>query len=92
MRTLAHPCSLIAVFADHMDLLRPMGYLKRIEREPLPYWVDVQADLSLCWSHRSYSRFYHALAHFLCFVLPQDPYIRIFLYHANTTHFPLNIV
>ena len=20
-------------------------------------WVDVQADLSLCWSHRSYCRF-----------------------------------
>ena len=30
--------------------------LEAIERlEPLPYWVDVQADL--CWSHKSYCRF-----------------------------------
>ena len=29
----------------------------------LPYWMDVQADPSLCWSHRSYCRFYCALAY-----------------------------
>ena len=28
-------------------------------------WVDVQAGLSLCWSYRSYCRFYHVLDHFL---------------------------
>ena len=46
-----HPCSLIRVFADHKCLLQPLGYPKRDEQEPLLYWVDVQADLSLCWSH-----------------------------------------
>ena len=45
----AHPRSLIRVFADRMCLLQPPGYSKRDIGEPLPYWVDVQADLSLCW-------------------------------------------
>ena len=58
----AHPRSLIRVFADRMCLLKPPIYPKRDKREPLPYWVDVQADLSLCWSHRSYCRFCRALA------------------------------
>ena len=43
-----HPRSLIRVFADSMCLIQPLGYLKRDEREPFPYSVDVQADLSLC--------------------------------------------
>ena len=30
---------------------------------PLPYWVDVQADLSLCWLHKSYCRFCLVLDH-----------------------------
>ena len=30
---------------------------------PLPYQVNVQADLSHCWSHRSYCKFCRALAH-----------------------------
>ena len=58
----AHPRSLISVFADRMYLLQPPGYPKRDERESLPYWVDVQADLSICWSHRSYCSFCRALA------------------------------
>ena len=58
----AHLCSLIRVFADGMSLLQPLGYPKRNKKEPLPYWVDVQADLSLCWSHRSYCRFCLVLA------------------------------
>ena len=33
------------------------------KREPLPYWVDVQPDLSLCWSPRSYCTFYCTLPH-----------------------------
>ena len=37
--------SLIRVFADRMCLL---GYPERDKREPLPYWVDAQSDLSLC--------------------------------------------
>ena len=48
----AHLHSLTGVFADHTGLLQ--GYRKRDKRESLPYWVDVQADLSVCWLHRSY--------------------------------------
>ena len=59
-------CSLIRVFADHMCLLQPPGYPKRDKQEPLPYWMDVQTDLSLCWSHASYCRFSHALACVIC--------------------------
>ena len=40
-----------SVFADRMCLLPPSGYPKRYEREPLPDWVDVQADQNLCWLH-----------------------------------------
>ena len=58
----AHPRSLIRVFANRMCLLQPPGYPKRDERKPLPNWEDVQAYLSLCWSHRSYCRFCRALA------------------------------
>ena len=49
----AHPRSLIRDFADRMCLLQPPGYHQRDKQEPLQYWVDVQAGLSLCWSHRS---------------------------------------
>ena len=41
------------------------GSPKRAKWEPLPYWVDVQTGLSLCWSHRSYCRFCRALAQWL---------------------------
>ena len=58
----AHLRSLIRVFADRMCLLQPPGYPKRDKQIPLPYWVEVQADLSLCWLHRSYSRFCCVLA------------------------------
>ena len=50
----APPRSLIRVLADRMCLLQPPGNPERDTRETLPYWVDVQADQSLCWSHRSY--------------------------------------
>ena len=46
-----------------MCLLQLPGYPKRDDQEPLSYWVDVQADLSLCWLHRSCNRFCRALAH-----------------------------
>ena len=59
----AHSRSLIRVFADRMCLQQAPGYPKRNEREPLSYWIDVQADLNLCWSHRSYGTFCRALAH-----------------------------
>ena len=58
----AHPRSLIKVFAYRMCLLQPPAYPKRDNRERLLYWMDVEADLSLCWSHRSYCRFCRALA------------------------------
>ena len=44
----AYPRSLIRVFADRMCLVQPPSYPKRDKREPLPYWVDIQADMSLC--------------------------------------------
>ena len=45
-----------------MCILQPLGYPNRDEQESLAYWVEVQADLSFCWSHRSYFRFSRALA------------------------------
>ena len=51
----------IRVFADRMCPLQPPGYSKWGRREPLPYWMYVQDDLSLCWSHWSYCRFCRAL-------------------------------
>ena len=42
-----------------------LGYPKSDKQEPLPYWVDVEVDLSLCWSHRSYCRFCHSLTHII---------------------------
>ena len=51
--------------ADRMCLLQPPDYPKRDKCEPLPYWVNVQADLSLCWSYRSYCKFCLALAKIL---------------------------
>ena len=58
-----HPHSLIRVFADRMCLLQPLGYPKKGIRRTLAVLGDVQADLSLCWLHRSYCRFCRALAH-----------------------------
>ena len=57
-----HICAVWSVFDDCMYLLQLQGYSKRNKQEHLPYWVVVQADLSLCWSQRSYWRFCHALA------------------------------
>ena len=36
-----------SVFADCTCLQQSPGYPKTDRQEPLPYWVDVQADLSL---------------------------------------------
>ena len=58
-----HLHSLLRVFTDCMCLLQPPGYSKRDKGESLTYWVDVQADLSLCWLQRLYCRFCCALAH-----------------------------
>ena len=40
----AHPRSLIRVFADRIFIL---DHPKMDKRKPLPYWLDVQADMSL---------------------------------------------
>ena len=58
-------CAVWSVFSDRMCLLQPPGYSKRDEWEPLLYWVDVHADLSLCWSHKSDCRVFLVLAHIL---------------------------
>ena len=70
----AYPCSL-RVLADCMCFLQSPSYPKKDEREPLVCWVDIQADQSLCWSHRSYCRFCHALVHIFLFL------------HENNTSF-----
>ena len=61
-------CAIWSVFTDGMCLVEPPGYLKRVKREPLPYWVDVQADLSLCWSYRSFCRFCCVLAQLYMYI------------------------
>ena len=48
--------------SHRMYIIQPQDYRKRDTWKPLPYWMDIQADLSLCWSHRSYCRFCRTLA------------------------------
>ena len=61
-------CSLIRVFAGHMGHLQPPGYPRRDKRKPLAYCVNVQADLYLYWSHRSYCWLCRALSNFISLV------------------------
>ena len=61
----AHTRSLIRVFGVRTCLLQPQSYPKSNEREPVSYWMDVQADLSLCWLRRFLCRFCRALAHMI---------------------------
>ena len=55
----------LRIFTDCKGLQQPPGYPRSYKREPLSYWMNVQADLSLRWSHRSYCRFCHAQAQFI---------------------------
>ena len=49
--------------SDQSSLIACAFYsLQAIRKEALLYWVNVQADPSLCWSHRSYCRFCRPLA------------------------------
>ena len=48
---------------DRTCLLQPPGYPKKDKWEPLLQWVDVQGDLSIFCSHRSYCKFYRTLSH-----------------------------
>ena len=45
-----------------MYLLQSPGYPERNKQKPFSFWVNVQADWSLCWLHRPSCRFCHALA------------------------------
>ena len=36
-------------------------------------WADVQADLSLCWAHRSFCWFCNVTAHMYCLGHPVSP-------------------
>ena len=47
--------ALVRVLADRVSLLQHPGYQKRDKRVPLPYWVDLQADMSLFWLHRIFA-------------------------------------
>ena len=67
----------VRVLPDRMCILQLLGYPKWDEQEPLPYWVDVQADLSLCCLLRSYCRFCRALAHI------NDVYQEMFFWRKN---------
>ena len=42
-------------------------------------WADAQADLSLCWAHRSFCWFCHAVAHIYCHIhIGRTMFIAIF--------------
>ena len=70
----------VFVMADPMSFFQPLGYPKRDKRESLPWWVDVQADLSLCWSHRSSCRHTGLI---VGFVLDHFPYFFMKTYPEN---------
>ena len=59
-----HLRSLIWVFLDRMCLLQPPDCPKWDKQEPLPYWVDVQADLSFCRLYRCQCRLSRTLSMF----------------------------
>ena len=66
LRSAWHLPSLIRVFT-----VRIIGNYKdpmflHADSEDWSDWADAQADLSLCWAHRSFCCFCHAVAH-LCF-------------------------
>ena len=57
---------ILAVWSESLLIACAFYSLDAIQAEktrPLLYWVNIQADLNLCWSHRSYCRFCRALAH-----------------------------
>ena len=55
-----HKHSLISVCWSHV----PSTASRLSKWEHLQYWMDIQADLSLCWLYKSYCRFCCVLAHF----------------------------
>ena len=86
-----HLRSLIRVFADRMCPLQRPSYPKMDKREPLLYWVVVQADLRSCWSHRSCCRFCRALAHIYCVCEMSNPFFFLFFFFLFCFFFFLKI-
>ena len=66
-----HSCSLISLPWSHVSSAAYWPPNKN-KWEPLPYREDVQAYLSLYWSHRPYCRFCCALAHIRIIELSYD--------------------
>ena len=62
---LGHLVSLIRVFAVHSVGSWGPKVSSCGQRRPWSDWVDVQADLSLRWVHRSFCWFCHAAAHII---------------------------
>ena len=58
-------------------------------QEPLPYWVKVQADVSIFWLYRTYCRFCHALAQISFSYYHVNPY---YLDSVNTRQLLQNTV
>ena len=80
----AQPRNLIRVFADRVCLLEPPGYPKTHKQDLLAYQMVVQADLSICWSHRSYRRFCHALGIVIMIMVIMNmiPYTVLWYYNS----------
>ena len=58
-----HPSSLIRVFAVRMEKPWALSYPLSTQQRRWSAWADAQADLSLCWAHRSFYWFCRAAAH-----------------------------
>ena len=54
-----HPPSLIRVFAARMKEFWVLSYILSRQRRFWSDWADAQADLSLCWAHRTFCWFCH---------------------------------
>ena len=61
-----HPLSLIWVFTVRMKKAWVLSYPICTQRRLWSDWADAQADLSLCWAHRSFCWFCHEVAQFSC--------------------------
>ena len=60
--------SLIRAFAVHMKKPWVLGYPWSAQRRLWSDWADAQADLNLCWAHRSFCWFCHAAAYIFLLV------------------------
>ena len=59
-----HPCSLIRIFTVRIKKAWVLSYPLSAQRG-LIRLGDAQADLSVCWTHRSFCWFYHVAANFI---------------------------